>query len=322
MSTRETITPNNEAHWLALRTKDVTSTEAAALFGLSPYATAFELWHRKHDNVAVDFQSSERMEWGTDLQDAIALSLARRYGVLVRKTTEYCRIVEARMGASFDFEIIGVSDKLPDDMLLASMFAEHGPGLLEIKNVDRMIFKDQWQANEAGEMEAPGHIEIQVQEQLHVKDRAWAAIGVLVGGNTGRILVRKRDLEVGAALESRIAAFWQSVDDGIEPAPQFPGDAAFVTKLYGYAEPNKVFDGRGNPELVELAQAYRAAADAEKLAKEDKDVAKAKLLQAIGDAERAYLDGYTISAAMVGPAHVEYERAGYRGWRLTKGKAK
>ena len=319
---RITINPENQSAWLALRPFDVTSTESAALFGLSPYATAFELWHRKHDKTVVEFDATERMEWGTDLQDAIALSLARRYGVLVRKATEYGRITESRMGASFDFEITGVADKLPDDMLLASMFAEHGPGLLEIKNVDRMIFKDQWQANDANEMEAPGHIEIQVQHQLHVKDRAWAAIGVLVGGNTGRILVRRRDLEVGASLEARIAAFWQSVDDGIEPSPMFPGDAAFVTKLYGYAEPNKVFDGRGNPELVELAQAYRAAADTEKLAKEDKDVAKAKLLQAIGDAERAYLDGYTISAAMVGPAHVEYDRAGYRGWRLTKGKAK
>lgn len=317
-----TLNPENRAAWLALRTLDVTSTESAALFGLSPYITQFELWHRKHDKIAVELEPTERMEWGTDLQDSIASSLARRYGVTIRKATEYCRTEESRMGASFDFEITGIADKLPDDMLLMSMFAEHGPALLEIKNVDRLVFRDQWQTNEASEIEAPGHIEIQVQHQLHVKDRAWAAIGVLVGGNTGRILVRRRDLEVGASLESRIIEFWKSVDDGIEPAPQFPGDAAFVTKLYGYAEPNKVFDGRGNPELVEFAQAYCAAADAEKMAKEDKDVAKAKLLQTIGDAERAYLDGYTISAATVGPAHVEYDRAGYRGWRLTKGRAK
>ena len=41
------LDPADEAEWLAMRRQDVTSTETAALFGLSPYTTAFEVWHQR-----------------------------------------------------------------------------------------------------------------------------------------------------------------------------------------------------------------------------------------------------------------------------------
>ena len=44
---RERIERTSEQAWLQQRAKDVTSTEVSALFGLSPYMTEFELWHRK-----------------------------------------------------------------------------------------------------------------------------------------------------------------------------------------------------------------------------------------------------------------------------------
>ena len=37
----------------------------------------------------VALEPTERMEWGNDLQDAIALSLGRRYGVKVVRITEF-----------------------------------------------------------------------------------------------------------------------------------------------------------------------------------------------------------------------------------------
>ncbi len=73
----EIINPDNEQHWLECRTKDITSTEIAALFGISPYITEFELWHRKKSGVVVKFEENERMEWGTALQDAIAAKIGQ-----------------------------------------------------------------------------------------------------------------------------------------------------------------------------------------------------------------------------------------------------
>jgi putative phage-type endonuclease len=322
---RLVITPPNRAAWLALRVEDVTSTESAMLFGLSPYGTAFELWHAKHDGIARDYEATERMEWGSDLEPSIAAALARRYGVIAEPFKDYVRLVDARMGASFDWKIVGLAQGEPDaaqDQVLRAMFLEHGPGLLEIKNVDSLVFRDAW-LKEDKSIEAPGHIDVQVQHQLHVAGLAWACVGVLVGGNRGRILVKLRDETVGQALEARIVQFWETVKTGIAPQPSYPDDAEFVCKLYGHATPGKVFDGRGNEALNALAADYRAAADREKIAKEDKDVAKAKMLEIIGEAEKAMLDAFTISAGMVAPGHVEYDRAGYRNWKLTpKGKGK
>ncbi len=318
---KTSVIPDNEAAWLAMRKPNVNSTESAMLYGLSPYGTLFELWHHKRDGADVAFDSNERMEWGQDLQDAIAISLARRYGLAIRKFTEYISLNDVRMGSSFDFEVVGIS-QCPDDdsdQILQMLFLTHGPGILEIKNVDSLVFRNNW-LNDDKTIAPPGHIEIQVQHQLHVSGHKWAAIGVLVGGNTGKLVTRMADLDVGASLESRITEFWESIEEGAEPDPIYSGDAAFVASLYGYAEPGKVFDGRGNEELAALCEQYRAAAEREKEAKSDKETAKAQTLRIIGDAERAILDRYTISAGLIGPAHIEYDRAGYRNLRVTEKK--
>ena len=70
--TTEIVNFTTEAAWLKARQQDVTSTESAALFGMSPYTTHFELWHRKHSNTAPEFKSNERMKWGNRLEAAIA----------------------------------------------------------------------------------------------------------------------------------------------------------------------------------------------------------------------------------------------------------
>jgi hypothetical protein len=75
------ITPDSQDHWLQLRTQDVTSTESAALFGMSPYVTQFELWHRKKSGEQPEFKTNERMRWGNRLEAAIAHGIAEERGI-------------------------------------------------------------------------------------------------------------------------------------------------------------------------------------------------------------------------------------------------
>ena len=300
----ETIKIKNEKEWLALRTKDITSTEVSALFGLSPYTTEFELWHRKKSNLAVDFEASERMVWGTRLQDAIAKGIATDQKWKVRRMDEYMRIPEQRMGASFDFSIEG-----PD------------PGLLEIKNVDSLIYKQGWTV-EDGNIEAPPHIEMQVQHQLAVSCRQYAYIGAFVGGNKVVLLKREPDLAIIQAIKDRVVKFWKSIDDGIEPKPDFEKDSEFIAKLYGFAEPGKVMDLAGNTEFNTLAARHRELGSAIKQCEGERDGLKAQMLMIIGDAEKCQGDGFSVSAGLIGPAHVEYDRAGYRSFKLNWPRAK
>lgn len=300
------VTPPTEAIWHQLRAADVTSTESAALFGESPYATKFELWHRKKEGAIVSIPDNPRMAWGRRVQDAIAQGIAADQNWTVRAMTEYVRLIDARMGASFDYEVT---------------CPVKGKGILEIKNVDYLVFRDKWIDDDEG-MEAPPHIEIQLQHQLHLAELDWGAIGVLIGGNDARVLIRERDKEVGRAIEGAIRHFWDDINMGVEPPAVYPADAEFVAKLFQYAEVGKVFDGRGMRDVELLLQEYMEAVEAEKIAKEDKAVARAKVLQLIGDAERVLADGFTVSCGLVGPAHIEFDRAGYRNFRVTTKKEK
>lgn len=319
---RETLSPANQTEWLAMRAIDVTSTESPALFGESTYDTEFSLWHRKREGAIVALEPTERMEWGTDLQDQIAASLAKRQQVSIERLTEYARLSNTRMGASFDFRIFGAGGhgvELPP--ALAAKFYECGPGLLEIKNVDAAVFAKTWPKRDDGTLEAPSHIEIQLQHQLHVSGLKWGAIGVLVGGNRGHLLIRDYYQDVGEEIESRIVKFWQSIESDQPPDPTYPPDAGLMIKLMGNVTPEKVYDGRGNEALRLLLDDYKRFAEQEKLAKEDKQICHAKILQMIGDAQRAYADGYMISAGMVKATRIEYDRAAYRLFKVTEKKS-
>lgn len=300
---RETITPKDEKDWLELRTKDITSTDVSALFGISPYLTHFELWHRKKSNVAVDFKTNERVSWGTRLQNAIAVGISVDYNLDTEPMIDYMRIPDLRIGSSFDY-FIGDN------------------GILEVKNVDSLAYKDGWLV-QGDTVEAPPHIELQVQHQLLVSGRKFAKIGALIGGNRVVIIDREPDLEIQQAIKFNVKAFWESIDENKPPAPDFKEDAKFIAKLNGYAEPGKVVNVGDDPKIAGLVRDYKEWGDKVSSAQSEKDGIKAQLLTLIGDAEKIQGEGYTISAGVKPPTLVEaYERKAYRDFRVYLKKAK
>lgn len=215
----------DEASWLERRADDVTSTEVAALYGLSPYCTAFELWHRKRDRVVEQSEPNERVKWGNRLQDAIAAGLAEERGWKLARLNVYMRDEADRLGSSFDYE--ADADFAVDEPL-------SGVGLAEIKNVDRGVFYDEWIDAPSG-IEAPQHIELQAQAQMEVADRPWCAIVALVGGNELKVSVRQRDHEIGRNIRQRVRAFWKSIADNAPPKPDYRQDAELLCRLHGRA---------------------------------------------------------------------------------------
>jgi hypothetical protein len=106
--TRQTIAFESEAEWLAARKVDLTSTEAAALFDCSPYATEFELHQYKTARLQPEFTENDRMKWGKRLESVIAEGIGEDYGLKVVPFKTYLRIPELRMGSSFDFKVVGL----------------------------------------------------------------------------------------------------------------------------------------------------------------------------------------------------------------------
>lgn len=311
--TIETIVPENEATWLNLRKQDITSTESAALFGLSPYMTEFELWHRKHDNLDVEFKVNDRMLWGTRLQDSIAAGVAEDQRWTIRRMMEYMRDTELKAGASFDFAQWNCPNPMPAGIY--TKFEGQKPediSILEIKNVDSLTFKEGWIV-EGDDVQAPPHIEIQIQQQLMLSGMKIAYIGALIGGNRVVLIRREPDQVVIEQIRKKIVGFWDSIAHHAEPKPDFARDADFISRLHAYSEPGKVFNA--DEQVSKLAFAYKQAADEIKSAEKKKDAAKAEILTIVGEAEKIIGPWGSISAGMVGPAHVEYEREGYRTFK-------
>lgn len=303
---REILVHNNREEWLSLRLKDITSTEISALFGISPYATEFEIWHRKKNGVVDDFSLGERPEWGNRLQNAIAAGIAAEKNWLIKPFFEYARDPELRIGSSFDFSVRECGHENCTDAACL--------GVLEIKNVDSLIYRNTWQ-EEGDRIEAPLHIEMQVQHQLLVSECAFAYIGVLVGGNTLKLVRREPDAGVHQAIIEKVKDFWAMLESGIEPKPNFKMDADLISKIYGFADPGKVFDARDNERIAHLMHEYRGAAAMQREGEERKDAAKAEILTIIRDAEKVVGDGFSISAGVVAGGHVEYDRKPYRNFR-------
>lgn len=287
---------------VAVRARHVGASEVAALFGASPHLTRFELWHIKRGTLpSPDLSDNDRVFWGTVLEPAVARGVADLRGWNVRKVRRY--IVHpaiAGMGASLDYEVVA---------------HERGAGCLEIKTVDGLAFRDAWEDGEP-----PLHIELQLQHQMACTGRGWGAIAALVGGNALKVYERPRRPGTIARIEAAVAEFWGSIEAGQEPRPDWAADAAAIAALYRDATPGKVVDMSDDNRLPHLCAEYRRAADAEKVASEAKDAAKAEMLTKIGDAAKVICGPYTISAGTVAAAQVAYERKAYRGFRITERK--
>lgn len=315
---RELIPLRDDAHWHSLRAQDLTSTDIAALFGMSPYATAIDVWHAKRDGIVERIEDNERMRWGRRLESVVAEGIAEDQGWYVGPMKDYGRLPEHRIGASFDYFIAPGYGYSPD-------------AILEIKTVDALAFRSGWTV-EPDFIEAPAHIELQLQHQLLVSGLRVGYIGALVGGNTVRLIRREADDDVHAAIQQRAAEFWQSIIAGTPPPITTADEARAYVRRQTSVEPGRLFDGRGNPTVAALLQDYSQARGAAQEATDAADVAKARLLEVIGEAERVMFDGGTIScgytagsagttitADMIGTTIGA--RAGFRNFRVNYKKA-
>ena len=280
----EVINFDNEQAWLERRLKDVTSTEISALFGLSPYKTEFELFHEKREGRVIQFKPNERMKWGTRFESAIALGVAEDQGWNVEPFKAYISNTQLRIGSSFDFKI-----KHP----------QFGIGIMEIKNVDSLVFKRTWVDNGDGNLEAPAHIEMQVQHQMEVAEIDWCAIVAMVGGNTPKVIFRRRDPEIGKQIRDKVAAFWNRVDTNDAPSSDYTADADFLIQLYSQANEGESIDVSNDEIIAQLVAEYQfCGKQADELDAKRRGI-KAQLLERIGTAEKAIATWGSITAGMV-----------------------
>lgn len=281
-----------------LRKSHVGASEVAALFGLHPHLTAFELWHRKAGKLPEDdLSGNSRVEAGIFMESGIAAWVKHRTGWPIEKVTRYCQHPTVPgMGASPDYEY-----RDPESGELVTV---------QVKNVDALVFRD-WQGV------APMMYQLQVQHEIACGPYDRGVLAVCYGGNELELFHFDRHAPSIAKLEAAVVEFWRSIDAGEAPDPDFGRDLETLQSLYSATEAGKVVDLTGDPAFADACSRYIAAGAAAKAAEEAKDAAKAEILTYLQDASVAVADGFKVSSSNVEEKEITYTRKAYRTFRCT-----
>lgn len=266
----------------AFRASVVGASEVAALFDASPWLTAFELWHRKNGTidtpefnaVADGKPENERVYWGIRLEPAIIDAACERWGYIPQRTPD--RLTNGN-------GLGGHPDKL-------AHCPERGLGIIEVKTADWLVAK-KW-----GE-EPPLHYLLQSQAYQGLAGVAWGDVIVLVGGNELRRFQYEFRPTVYAEVERRVADFWQSIEAGRAPKPDYARDGASIATVIGEPD-DTLIDLTRNNRAALLAAEFLDAKSRAKAADADAEAAKAELLETIGTAGAAMLEGYRVGCGM------------------------
>lgn len=250
--------------WLAERKSGIGGSDAAAILGISPWATPVNVWLDKTGRAAPR-EETEAMRIGTELEDFVARRYSQETGREVRR---FNRMVHRGC-------LLGNFDRLvvPEGEKVASHMDEvRTDTLLECKTSSR-----EWDG------EVPLYYQTQVQHYMGLEPKlVHADVAVLFLGRKHFEVMRvERDDEVIHAMQERLTAWWDEYVVGDKMPP--PMNEADCKLLWARSNPGKTVE-----TTEEIAEKLRKYADAKETERAVKDIAAAlqsDICAFMGDAE-------------------------------------
>ena len=184
--------------WLEARKQGIGGSEAAAVLGISPWVSPLTLYLRKL-GMMPEQDSSERMQWGLDLEDAVAAYYERETGRKLyspKPFTIFKCMKNEFMQCTID--------------RLIEQFDNRGPGVVQIKTAGPGQLGD-WQE------EIPLYYQVQIQHEMAVMGYEWGSLAVFFGDYKGLIVdVNRNDRFVEILIEQE-GKFWQRIQNQDPP---------------------------------------------------------------------------------------------------------
>jgi len=207
------INIKNDAEWHALRSRHVGASESAALFGMLPWMSQWQLWMTKSGKLdAPNLDAVKHVSAGKHFEPAVAAWAQQKWGITLRKVHRYMMADDCPgMGASLDFQQVGTGEYIDT----------------EIKWVVRK--DDAWEYEGDNIVQAPDYYVIQAQHQMGCSGSAKAQLLAFIDGDVRRAVYDRREGMI-AAIKDRIREFWLSVEEGAEPMIDFKADAEAVMR--------------------------------------------------------------------------------------------
>lgn len=187
--------------WLEERRKGIGGSDVAAIMGLSPWKTPYQVYQEKRREVDA-WSGNEATDWGKRLEPAIRQWYSDVTGRCVRLPEKIL------FSPSYPFMLASL-DGFTDD-----------PRGVEIKSARS---PKGW--GEPGTNEIPDYYILQVQHYMIVTGFDVFDVPVSIGGGSPELYEVPADKELQDMIIEAEAAFWQRVVDGNPPDPVTYADA-------------------------------------------------------------------------------------------------
>lgn len=263
-----TNAPVESDEWYAARRSRVNGSEIAVVMGISPYESAFSLWHRKAGSIGpVDI--NDAMYWGNRLEPIIRDEWNTRHPDLPAAVTgQWCHRERSWQGGG------------PDGII----FQEP----LQLFEAKTARYDDEW--GEPGTDEVPVHYRAQALWYLDVFGFEVCHFGVLISGSDYREYAVRYAADEVVQMRAAARAFLDTLE--ANEAPRIDGHEATyeaVKELHPDIEDAAV----DLPSTV--AVPYLLALAGCSTAEAEKRRAQAEVITAMGTAKHAYYDGQRIA---------------------------
>lgn len=187
--------------WLEERRRGIGGSDVAAIMGLSPWKTPYQVYREKRKEVD-DWQGNEATDWGKRMEPAIRQWYSDTTGRCVR---------------------------LPDKILFNSqypfMLASLDGFTDDLRGVEIKTARSSKGWGAPGTNEIPDYYLLQVQHYMVVTGFEVFDVPVSIGGGSPELYEVPADKELQQMIIEAEEAFWQRVVDGNPPEPTTYADA-------------------------------------------------------------------------------------------------
>ncbi len=286
--TVEILRPQSREEWLVDRKTTIGASEVAAVLGVHPYITPFQLWARK-SGIDSDGQDNKYMRRGRILEPVVI-------DLLREERPEWLIAPNSIPGGKFYRDLEAGISCTPDAFIDEVAF-----GNCQIKTVDAHIFRNEWMID--GDVCLPPYVAIQAMQEAHLTGASWCCVAALVGFDLDLHII---DVPIHAGVIARIKRaapdFLRRIRENDPPPPDYGRDGETINALYN-EDDDSTIDLSGNDRVLTLVarrQAMKEIMGAATEAEKEREIIDAELRMMLGNATRATLtDGRILEAKTV-----------------------
>lgn len=250
-----------QAKWLEERRKGIGGSDIAAIMGLSPFKTAYQVYREKRKEVE-DWQGNELTDWGKRMEPAIRQWYSDKTGRDVR-----------------------LPDKImyhpQHPFMLASLdgFTDDGR-VVEIKTARS---GKNWGEPETNQI--PDYYAVQVHHYMTITGFQVADIPVSIAGSSPSLYIVEADKEISEMIIEACAKFWERVQSGNPPDPVTYADA--VARFGSLKTEGAIVADDKEIHAIEGIKSVRAQI---KELEEHEEAWKARIIIALGEQADTLID--------------------------------